>query len=385
MVQTQLVSSLSSPAGELLTALESFDPSQVPGPTAKHIVKLLARVEKAAAAMRARAAARVAECGAFRGDGSATVEEWLAKTTGASRGQARVEIDTATAAEALPELKDALLAGRLSTGQAAEVAKTAAVDPSSLPDMLAAASTSTLRQLKEQGRRRRHRLEDPDELHARQHRLREFSHWVDDDGMVAGRFRLPPEVGTPLVTRLEREADRLYRAAPKEQRHSDTHSAFLADALVACLRGQAKGGPGGTDLVLVVDYDRYTGASDEGRCHIPGVGPVPVDLARRLGADAFLKGVVVDGSDVTRVRHFGRHIPTVVRTALELGTAPALDGATCSTGPCDRRNGLEWDHLNPIANHGPTELKNLDGKCRTHHDEKTEQDRRAGKLRRGPP
>jgi hypothetical protein len=46
-----------------------------------------------------------------------------------------------------------------------------------------------------------------------------------------------------------------------------------------------------------------------------------------------------------------------------------------------------------VANQGPTSYKNLNPKCRPHHWEKTEQDRRAGLLdgaikkleERGPP
>ena len=49
---------------------------------------------------------------------------------------------------------------------------------------------------------------DRDELHEEQHRVRSVQHWVDDLGMVAGRFRLPPEVGVPFVNRLDAETDR---------------------------------------------------------------------------------------------------------------------------------------------------------------------------------
>ena len=40
---------------------------------------------------------------------------------------------------------------------------------------------------------------DRDELHRRQRAARVVPHWVDGEGMVAGQFRLPPEVGVPFV------------------------------------------------------------------------------------------------------------------------------------------------------------------------------------------
>ena len=50
---------------------------------------------------------------------------------------------------------------------------------------------------------------DPDELHRRQWAARSVRHWVDGEGMVAGQFRLPPEVGVAFVTRLDAETDRV--------------------------------------------------------------------------------------------------------------------------------------------------------------------------------
>ena len=66
---------------------------------------------------------------------------------------------------------------------------------------------------------------------------------------------------------------------------------------------------------------------------------------------------------------------------------------TCCEEGCGRRHHLEWDHVDPVANKGPTAYKNLRPRCWPHHREKTEQDRRAGLLdgtlkrlkERGPP
>jgi 5-methylcytosine-specific restriction endonuclease McrA len=41
---------------------------------------------------------------------------------------------------------------------------------------------------------------------------------------------------------------------------------------------------------------------------------------------------------------------------------------------------LEWDHVDPRANGGPTSFVNLEPLCWPHHQEKTERDRKAGLL-----
>ena len=50
-----------------------------------------------------------------------------------------------------------------------------------------------------------------------------------------------------------------------------------------------------------------------------------------------------------------------------------------------RRLGLETDHVVPVAAGGATSGENLRDRCLPHHWEKTERDRTAGLLERGPP
>jgi hypothetical protein len=72
---------------------------------------------------------------------------------------------------------------------------------------------------------------------------------------------------------------------------------------------------------------------------------------------------------------------------LELGAPPEFDGVSCVNEGCDRRDHLQWDHVDPVANKGPTEFRNLAARCQTDHAAKTERDRAAGLLgaNRGPP
>ncbi|MDQ4130271.1 MAG: HNH endonuclease [Actinomycetota bacterium] len=365
----------------LTQALGDFDPAEVSGSEAVELVEVLARGEKVCAAARARAAARAEDCGAYRARGHHSGAQWLAKTLGTSPREAATSIETARAVASLAATREAFAAGRISEAQAVEVAKAAAVDPSAEAELIATAEQADWRSLKDQVRRVRLNAEvDREALHERQHRSREFHHWIDDD-MVAGRFRLPSEVGVPLVNRIDAQTDREYKRVWR-QGGRESRAAYGADALVSLLSGQGAASPPRAELVVVVDLDalRRGQVEDGERCHIPGVGPLPVSLARRIGSDAFLKGVLVDGCEIKKVKHFGRRLRAELRTALELGPAPELDGVVCVEEGCGRRQGLEWDHVEPLGRRGPTEYRNLKPRCRPHHRDKTQRDQEGGLL-----
>jgi 5-methylcytosine-specific restriction endonuclease McrA len=101
-------------------------------------------------------------------------------------------------------------------------------------------------------------------------------------------------------------------------------------------------------------------------------------VAREIAADAFLSGVFYDGKDLRHFKSFGRHARAEVRRALELGAPPGFDGIKCSE--CGKRFRNQRDHLEPRVARGPTSTGNLDWKCYECHKDKTERDRKAGKL-----
>jgi 5-methylcytosine-specific restriction endonuclease McrA len=99
-------------------------------------------------------------------------------------------------------------------------------------------------------------------------------------------------------------------------------------------------------------------------------------VARRLGADAFLKAVLHDGTAIHTVKHFGRHYPAELRTALDLGPVPEFTGRQCAQ--CGRRWGLQYDHIDPVAHRGPTSYDNIQALCWADHQSKTRRDHEAG-------
>ena len=75
----------------------------------------------------------------------------------------------------------------------------------------------------------------------------------------------------------------------------------------------------------------------------------------------------------------------MLRTALDLGAPPEFNGTVCAAPGCDRRYHLQDDHIDPVANGGPTSYLNRQPLCPPDHRIKTEQDRKAGLLRRKKP
>jgi hypothetical protein len=371
-------------AKALRAALVSFEPALHSGTDCATFVEELAATEKACAAARARAAARVAECGVHKDRGFGDATEWLARTAGTSAPEAKRAMETAAGLEALPDVAGALVAGELSLAQAHELVAAEAECPGSSHELLDVARDEPLSVLKDKARKKRLEAADADELHTRQLAARTIRHWRDELGMVCGRFALAPEVGIPFVNRLDAETDRVRRRA-RQSGNTEARDAHAADAFALMVEGAGRGRATSIDVVFVCDLRAYRrGHAHSGEpCHIIGGGPVPVSVVReQLGRDAFVKAVLHDGVEIHTVKHYGRHIPAELRTALQLGAPPDLDGVRCVDG-CGRRYGLEWDHDDPRANGGPTSLRNLKPRCKPDHWAKTERDRKAGLLNGG--
>jgi hypothetical protein len=151
--------------------------------------------------------------------------------------------------------------------------------------------------------------------------------------------------------------------------------------------GGGKGKANRADMVIVCDLQAYRrGHAHDGEpCHIVGGGPIPVPLAKELGRDAFLKAVLHTGTEIHTIAHYGRRWPALLRTALDLGAPPHFNGRVCAAPGCDRQYHLQDDHIDPVANGGLTSYINNQGLCPPDHRIKTEQDRKAGLLRRKKP
>jgi hypothetical protein len=377
---------------EFRAALVQFEPGAYSAADCAVLVEELATAEKACAAARVRAAVRAGSCGAHQERGFAAASDWMARAAGTSVAAAKTALDMAAALDDLPGVRAALNAGELSLAQVRELVKTEAECPGSAAELLDLARSQSLKTLKEEARRRRLGALDPEQLHALQHEAKIFRHWRTGLGTVGFTGELPPEIGIPIMNRLDAETDRLWQQSRQAAKRAagcgaagPRRSAVAADALVRLVETGGKGKARSADLVIVCDLRAYRrGRAHEGEpCHIIGGGPIPVSLAHELGRDAFVKAVLHDGVKIDTIAHFGRKSSAVLRTALDLGAPPGFEGAVCSQPNCDRRYHLERDHIDPVANGGPTAFANIVPLCYPHHQIKTERDRRTGLLGRG--
>jgi hypothetical protein len=393
--------------------LASFEPERYEVDACAELAEELAGLTKSCDVAAVRAAARAMAGGAHRERGYAGGPDWVAALSGSTSSAAREALQTVAAVETCLETRDALRSGTVSVPQAGEIVRAEREAPGSEHELLETAKTSTLSAVREHARSRRLVAVDREELRARQHAAREVRHWRDGQGMVCGSFKLEPVAGTSFVNRLERETDRRWRtswrAGCAEPRDALAADAFLAmvgsdgaaeeSSADGSLFGPAGSGVAATtqrrrrrrsvnaDVVIVQSAEavRHGHVHPGELCHVVGGGPVaPSEVEELIAAGAFVKAVLHDGTQVTHVAHHGRHLSAETRTALGLGAPPTFDGRRCSEAGCERRLGLETDHLDPVANGGATSLENLDDKCWVHHQEKTDRDRAAGLMEHGP-
>lgn len=345
-------------------AVSALDPLRLSGSEAAGLVGLFADVERLGAAGRTLAAGRVAETGEWRGSAHRTPAHWIASRTQGTIGQAVTTLHTAHQLNRLPATREAFASGRLSEVQAAEISAAAAADPGSEAPLLALAGHETVATLRERCRQVSAAAAGDEDAAERIRRGRYLRRWIDRDGAVRLDARLAPDDGARLLVTVEAAAAHLQRQA-KRSGQREPAEAYAADALVALADGDGRA----AKAVVHVQVD--AAALSRGRvaagetCRIPGVGPVPVAVARRFASDGVVKVIERKGVDVRRVAHLGRTIPAHLRTALE-----ARD-QTCVVPGCDIRIGLEIDHIVPYAEGGVTRLDNLARLCRHHHAAKT--------------
>jgi hypothetical protein len=212
---------------------------------------------------------------------------------------------------------------------------------------------------------------------------RSVRHTVRADG--SGTITITgPTDRTALVMAALEPFERAIFEDNRRSGHAEHPDAVAFDALVELATDAATRAPdarrGGRPLATIhlhVSESAWSrGHTEPGEiCEIESAGPIPVSSAYRLGSDAIVKALLVEGTDVARVRHRGRSIPAALRTAVE------TRDRVCVIEGCEIDRHLEIDHNVPWAEHGPTTLENLGRLCRHHHALKTRRDLR----RHGPP
>ncbi len=355
---------------ELSAYAGSFDPSTLLGSQAIDAVRRLTRIENLVVGMKLKAAARVAETPAWKHKGSRTPAEWLAKETKCGVGEAIGTLETGGKLADCPKVDEKLRAGELSGQQARALAKAVSADPTAEDRLLRIAEQDGLKKLKDTCRDvELARRGDAQARYDKIHRERSMRHWTDDEGAFRMSAKLTPDAGAKVLGALAPFEKQAFDQARLDGRH-EPHEAYRADALVGLTEASLAGHTDTTkaprtrkpSFTVLVDIQALLrGEADPGEtCEIPGVGPLPVSRLYALAPEAIWHLLVTNGKDIRAYCSATRHIPTMLRVALE-----ARD-RECVRPGCNQTHGLEIDHILPVEDGGPTTWTNLARPC--HHD-----------------
>lgn len=305
----------------------------------------------------------------------------IARASGTSIGKAKDAAATGVTLSSSPALDSALRSGKVSLEQAAEIARAEVAAPGSAKELIEVAQKEEFHVLKDQARKVKLEAEQGRDLADRQREARRARHHIDPLGMMHIHLEMQPHVGAPIVARAEVKAQQLARAARQAAGDGVEPEPFerhLVDAYASLLSGAGAKGPSKRpEVTVLVSHSVAKRGWKDVRageiCKIPGLGPVPPEIAREIASDAFLNGVFFDGKDLRHLKRWTRGIPAEVRAALELGPPPDFDGIRCRD--CGRHHKTEFDHVEPHIALGPASTGNLEPRCWPCHQAKTARDR----------
>jgi hypothetical protein len=344
--------------------VEALDPE-----AAADLVGLAVEIEQLGAALRVLATRAVGRGDRWRREGFRSAAAWMAAQAGMPVGPAIATMEMAGLLDDLPVVAAAFRGGRLSEAQATEIVGAAAEVPGAEEQLVDAAGKLSLVELREECRRVKATvITDEEERQRRIHKGRYLRSWMDRDGAVRLSARLAPDEGARLLAEVDARRDDIIVDALRG-RWYENPDAHRADALVDLARTASGGDAGGPEATVHVwvDYEALMrGHTLTGeRCEIPGLGTIPMTLARRMADDCILKVVVTKGVQITAVAHGGRNIPAHLRTVLE------CRDPKCIVPHCEMRRGLQIDHRAPWAATRDTRLENLARLCHHHHYQKS--------------
>ena len=344
-------------------------------------VRRLDRIERKASGAKALGVGAMTRIGAWEDGSARSAADWVARETGTTWGAATATVALGEELRALPTTAQALLKGRISGPQAALVARAAEADPHSEYRLLALAGEASVRELKDASDRivAAASGQVADEQ-AAIHRSRYLKMWTASDGAFCIQGRLTKAAGAKVRAVLEPLMEIEFADARRQGRR-ESNGAYLADALVEMAEHARTGGrdegdrvqdaarrkPPSATVIVRVDHAALVRGYAEGDevSEVVGVGPVPVMDVQQYMSDPMLKVLLMKGTEVVAASTATR----VVR--LNLREALMERDRVCVVPGCGISKGLEFDHLVPFAEGGPTSIDNLQRLCKHHHRLKT--------------
>jgi hypothetical protein len=331
----------------------------------------LAKVRGALAALEAGASGSLADLDDDGPSPSATIRS----STKCSQREADRRARRGTALAQMPRTRAALAEGRI-TEEHADVLVRAAdstspteVEHSDLIQNAELRPADLAARDAREWTRRRESDRTKQDRHIRQRDSRRLAIFEGDCGMIVVHGEFDPVVGQAIRVSVEAEANRMFtadggREAAQKVRTRDQRRADAFEALVT------KSGSGGSansrprnQLIIVAETGVIDGTDPQGRCEIPGLGPIPKSELERLACNADLFGLLFSG-DGEPLWHGRGH-----RTATDpqMRGLIARDGGCigCGKGPqyCEAHHIVHWA---PPAR-GPTDIDNMVLLCTHEH------------------
>jgi len=358
--------------GEVLAAVRSlvagFEVDGLDAHEAAQVVEQCAEGERLLGALRVMAAQTLEDKALWRREGFRSVAAWMASKTGTAVGSAIGTMEMMSLLVDLPVVAEAFRSGRLSDAQAREIAAVAAEVPGAEEQLVEAAGKLTLRSLQEECRRvKAAAAVDEDDRYRQVHQRRHIRAWVDRHNVARLSATMTPDELARVMGEIDRRCGDIVAGAI-QGRWFESWEAHRVDALVEMTLPDSDIPARPASMVhVVVDYDALMrGHTVPGeRCEIPGIGPIPVTLARQMSEDCILKVLLTKGVDVMTVAHGGYTIPAHLRTALD------VRDPKCIVPGCDGRRRLQKDHRNSFGRTQVTKLQDLAHLCPFHHYLKT--------------
>jgi len=366
---------LKSAVSHLREVTSRIEIDVVAGKDAADLVGIADEIRRAGDSLRTVAVGQVERTNSWKGEGAKSITEWLSIETDCPQYEAQAVVLLAAQLQHLPVTQAALRNGTLSNAQAVEVARGAIVAPNTETQLLNLAKHVTVRDLRDATARVIAGATDEAARHKQIHNSRFLKSWRDPDGAFIIKGRMTVANGALVMAALTPFQDEIFRAARPSGNH-ERPEAYAADALMALCAAQKVSAqdsnaekPNRPNAVMNirVDIDALKrGHTENGEvCEIAGVGPIPVATATEYLGEAFLKLLVIDGTDIRTIAHMGRALPAKLRTAVE------ERDRVCQVPTCDMTISLEIDHIKPFAEGGAASLENLVRLCKRHHLQKT--------------
>lgn len=301
------------------------------------------------------------EIGGWNLPGLKSCAHWLSWRTGLDAGAAREKLRVAHALAKLPLLSEAMSKGEISYSKVRAV--TRAATPENEQEFLEIALGGTAGQVERIVRAWRKIDLDAEKEHANDQQARaELSTYVDEDGMVVVRGKLPPDMGGVFLKALEAASDVVYKSNA-DLSYGQQRAEAMKLMAEAALNAELDSGKSSDRYQVVVHVDQAVLEDPEqpGQSAMEGGIGVSAETSRRLWCDASTVEMTHDDSGtILDVGRKTRKITPAIRRALD-----ARD-PTCVWPGCHSRY-VQAHHLEFWANGGKTKLDNLCNLCHFHH------------------